>query len=192
MPGTPEFQQRLESIEQLIRQIEAAGDPNVHTAAQEMVQLVMELHGTGLERVLEILRANGDAGRSILESLGRDDIVSSLLVLYGLHPLDIEERVNQAIEKTNRQMRSRGATVELIGISDGAVHLRLKANGNGPALKAVIEAAMYQAVPDIATLVIDGAEEKEGFVPLDVLLGASPARPAMNGKSPGNSESTRP
>lgn len=172
MTGTPEFQQRLESIEVVIRQIEAAGDPSVRTAARELVQLIMELHGAGLERILEILRSAGDSGQSILGSLGRDEMVSSLLVLYGLHPLSLEERLHQAIEKANRQMRSRNATVELLGMEDGAVRLHLKANGHGPALKEVVEAAILQAAPDIASLVIDGAEEKQGFVPLEMLAGS--------------------
>lgn len=171
MNSIPEFQQRLESIESVIKQIEATGDPNVRTAARELVQLVMELHGTGMERMLEILRANGEPGESILGSFGRDELISSILVLYGLHPLTLEQRVDQAIEKANRTMRSRNATVELAGIENGAVHLNLKANGNGPALKEVVEAAVYQAAPDIASLVIDGGEEKQAFVPLEMLLG---------------------
>ena len=169
MPAISEFQQRLESIEQLIRQVEATGDPNVRNAARELVQLVMELHGASLERTVEILRSDGDSGQSVLAAMGRDDMVSSLLVLYGLHPLGIEERVNQAIETANRKMRSRSATVELLGIEDGAVRVNLKANGNGPALKEVVEAAVYQAAPDITSLVIDGAEEKQAFVPLEML-----------------------
>jgi len=173
MTGTPEFQQRLESIEVVIRQIEATGDPNVRNAARELVQLVMELHGAGLERIMEILRSHGEAGQSLLGSLGRDDMVSSLLVLYGLHPLSLEERVHQALEKANRQIRSRSATVELLGMGDGAVRLALKANGHGPALKQVVEAAIYQAAPDITSLVIDGAEDKQAFVPLEMLGGHS-------------------
>ena len=171
MAGAPEFQQRLESIEQLIRQIEATGDPSVRTAARELVQVVMELHGAGLERILEILGTSGEPGQSILGSMGRDDMVASLLVLYGLHPLSFEERIEQAIEKANRQMRSRSGTVELVRIEDGGVHLNLRANGHGPALKEIVEAAVYQAAPDIASLVIDGAEEKAAFVPLEMLLG---------------------
>jgi hypothetical protein len=93
-------------------------------------------------------------------------------VLYGLHPLTLAERINQALEKANRQMRSRSATVELIGLDDGAVRLHLKANGHGPALKEVVEAAIYQAAPDITSLTIDGAEEKQGFVPLEMLVGS--------------------
>jgi hypothetical protein len=174
MTGTPDFQRRLESIESVIRQIEATGDPNVRTAARELVQLVMELHGAGLERILEILRSAGDPGQSVIGSLGRDEMVSSLLVLYGLHPLGIEERLHQAIEKANRQMRSREGKVELVGIEDGVVRLNLKANGHGPALKEVVEAAIWQAAPDIASLVIDGAEEKQGFVPLEMLAGSRP------------------
>lgn len=176
MPGTAEFQRRLESIDEVIRQIEAAADPNVRTAARELVQLVMELHGTGLERITEILRSRGEPGQSIFESLGRDDAVSSLLVLYGLHPLSLEERVGQALEKANRQMRARDGKVELLGMEDGAVRLNLKANGHGPALKEVVEAAVYQAAPDITSLTIDGAEEKQAFVPVEMLLGgAAPA-----------------
>ena len=167
-----EFQQRLESIESVIRQIEATGDPNVRTAARELVQLVMELHGAGLERMLEIVRGHGEAGQSVLGSLGRDDLVSSLLVLYGLHPLSLEERVHQAIEKANRQMRSRSATVELVALEDGTLRMNLKANGHGSALKEVVEAAIWQAAPDITSLVIDGAEEKQGFVPLEMLAGS--------------------
>jgi len=192
MPATAEFQQRLESIEALIRQIEAAGDPNVRAAARELVQAVMELHGVGLERVIEILRSSGDQGQSILNRIGSDDMASSLLVLYGLHPLSIEERVNQAIEKTNRQMRSRSATVELIGVAYGAVHLNLKANGQGPALREFVEAAIYQAAPDISSLVIDGAEEKQGFVPIEMLLGGSATQPVRNGHSPAAAGSVRP
>jgi hypothetical protein len=169
--GTPEFQRRLESIEEVIRQIEAAADPSVRTAARELVQLVMELHGAGLERIMEILRSQGEAGQSLQASLGRDDLVSSLLVLYGLHSLSLEERVHQALEKANRQMRSRSATVELVSIDDGAVRLALKANGHGPALKEIVEAAIYQAAPDVTSLIVDGAEEKQAFVPLEMLLG---------------------
>ena len=44
--------------------------------------------------------ATGDAGRkSWSKSWSRDDLVASLLVLYGLHPLDLETRVAQALNK---------------------------------------------------------------------------------------------
>ena len=48
--------------------------------------------------MLEILAGAGEAGESILDSLGRDDLVASLLLLYGLHPLDFETRVQRRRE----------------------------------------------------------------------------------------------
>ncbi len=123
MPGTPEFQRRLES-NRIVNSADRSGWAIRISVLQRgrWCKLVMELHGAGLERILEILRANGQTGQSVLDSLGRDDLVSSLLVLYGLHPLGIEERVRQAIDKANRQMRSAEALRwRLIGMEDGAV-----------------------------------------------------------------------
>ncbi len=37
------------------------------------------------------------------------------------------------------------------------------------ALKEIVENAVYQAAPDITSLVIEGADEKQGFVPLEML-----------------------
>ena len=35
----------------------------------------------------------------------------------------------------------------------------------------MVEEAVYQAAPDITSLIIEGAEEKQGFVPLEMLQG---------------------
>ena len=59
----------------------------------------MEFHGTGLDRALEILADAGDQGMALIEKLGRDPMVSSLLVLYGLHPDSLETRVTKAVER---------------------------------------------------------------------------------------------
>lgn len=171
----PDFQQRLASIEELVHQIEAAADPAVRTTARELVQTVMDLHGAALERMLELTRGMGDAGESLIQKLGRDELVSSLLILYGLHPQDLETRLVQALDKVNSRLRARSGEVELLSLQDGAVRLRLQANGHGcgstaQALKEEVEAAIYQAAPDITALVIEGAEEKQGFVPVEMLL----------------------
>lgn len=99
MPAQPEFQRRLQSIEQLLGKIEGAADPSLRSTVQELVQLVMDLHGAGFERILELIRASGDGSERIIAKLERDELVSSLLVFYGLHPLDLEARVGLALEK---------------------------------------------------------------------------------------------
>jgi hypothetical protein len=178
MPGQPDFQHKLESIEELLRRIESSSDLHVRATAQELVQSVMDLHATGLERILEILHSAGDAGQGAIDTLSRDDFVSGLFILYGLHPLSIEDRLLQALEKISPSLKRRGGEVELLELADGAVKLRLRADGHSASLKELVEGAVYQAAPDITSLTIEGPEERQGFVPLDTLLGSL----AVNGK----------
>ncbi|HLX45439.1 MAG TPA: NifU family protein [Bryobacteraceae bacterium] len=174
MPVQPEFQQRLQSIETLLGEIESAADPSLRSNVQELVQTVMDLHGAGIERMLELIRASGDAGETMVQKLGRDELVSSLLVLYGLHPVSLEGRVSQALDKVGPKLRAREGDVELLRVEEGAVRLRLHANGHGcgstaEALKEMVEEAIYQTAPDVTSLIIEGTEPKQSFVPLTML-----------------------
>lgn len=178
MAGKPEFQRRLESIEELLKRIDDTADPHLRTTAQELLQVVMDLFGTGLERILEVAHSTGEPGHDLIDRLGRDELVSSLLALYGLHPLTFEDRVEQAIEKLRPTLEKRGGEVEVLSIADGIVSLKLQANGHAQALREAVEEAVYQAVPDIASLAIEGPEERGGFVPVEMLMGTA----VSNGK----------
>jgi Fe-S cluster biogenesis protein NfuA len=178
-PADSDFQQRLGSIATLLAKIESAADPSVRATARELVQLLMELHGAGIERMLEIVDGSGEEGRRIIDRLGSDDLVSSLLVLYGLHPLDLETRVIEAVGKVSAQLKSRGGQVELLSVQDGAVRVRLEANGQGcgstpDALKAAVEEAIYAAAPDLASLSIDIPGQASSLIPLEMLRSARP------------------
>jgi len=178
MPAQLEFQQRLQSIERLLGEIESAANPSLRANVQELVQLIMDLHGAGLERTLELIHATGEAGESIIQKLGRDELVASLLVLYGLHPQTLEARVTQAVDKVRSRLRAHDGDVELLSIQEGTVRLRIQAHGSGcgssaQTLKQVVEDAVYQGAPDITALIIEGASEKPGFVPLEMLQGVA-------------------
>jgi Fe-S cluster biogenesis protein NfuA len=170
MPEHRDFQRRLESIAELVHRIEAAADPSLRADARELVESLMSLHGGGLERTLEIISSAGAAGQEIVDRLGRDQMVSSLLVLYGLHPLDFESRVNQGVERARSFLKPHGGEMELIRIEEGSVRLRLKVSGHGcgsnPAsLKEALEEMIYESAPDVTVLTIEGAEQ-QSFVPL--------------------------
>jgi Fe-S cluster biogenesis protein NfuA len=177
MTAQPDFQQRLKSIERLLGEIEAAADPNLRATAQELVQLVMDLHGAGLERMLELIRSSDEG---VVEKLGRDELVASLLILYGLHPVDLETRVAQALEKARVRLRPHEGEVELLGIQEGVVRLRIHlnrhgANGHGcgstpEALKEIVESAIYQAAPDVASMLIE--DPKPSLVQIGIMQGA--------------------
>jgi Fe-S cluster biogenesis protein NfuA len=177
-----EFQKQLESIAELVRRIEAAADPSVRADARKLVESLMSLHGRGIERTLEIISAAGDTGQSIIDRLGRDEMVASLLVLYGIHPLDFETRVNQGIEKAHAFLKPHAAELQPLRIDGGAVHLRLtvKAQGcgsNPAALKEAVEELIYESAPDVTLLIIEGADP-QSFVPIAALGASHAAGPA--------------
>ena len=68
-------------------------------ACKELVQLLMDVHGAGLERMMEIVFESEGSGPAIIDKLGNDSITSSLLLLYSLHPDDLETRVHKAMER---------------------------------------------------------------------------------------------
>ena len=186
MSGNAELQQRLGSIEELLRKIESAADPSLRSTVQELVELVMSLHGAGLERMLELIGAAGESGEAVIQKLGRDELVASLLVLYGLHPLKMEDRVSLALDKVRSRLRPHGAEVEVLSVEEGAIRLRLhiKSQGCGStaqSLKEMVEEAVYQAAPDLTALTIEGDEAQHSFVPLEMLRNIQPAPLALDG-----------
>jgi Fe-S cluster biogenesis protein NfuA/nitrite reductase/ring-hydroxylating ferredoxin subunit len=178
MPASSEVQSQLKTIEALVHQIEQAKDPALSAAAKELVQLLMQLHGEGLERMLEIVHQTSTAAPSIIEALGRDDLVRSLLLLYGLHPDSLEIRVLQALEKTRPYLKSHGGNVNLVSVDDaGTVTLRLEGTCHGcpsssATLKLAVEEAIYEAAPDVSAILVQGQIQEApaattlGFVPL--------------------------
>ena len=179
MADDKDFQHKVQRIGELVGELENIADPEARASAKALVQLLLDLHAIGLERVLEIVAQNGDAGQQVIDNLGRDPLVSSLLVLYNLHPLDLETRVAQAVEKVRPKVRKAGGELELLSHRDGVVRLNLQVTGHacgstGKTLKAMVEDALYESAPDLSHLVIEGAEEPDGssgFVPLDKLGG---------------------
>src|SRR5580658_1838230 len=126
MRDTQEFQEQVGRIDGLVRRLDSSPDPSLRGMARELVQSLMELHGAGLERILEIVSSTGgDAGAVLMKSLGQDELVSSLLVLYGLHPEDFETRVRRGLDKLRPFLRSRGAAVDLIAIEGDQVRLKI-------------------------------------------------------------------
>lgn len=176
MSGHKDVQQRIESIESLLGELQKIADPAVQSLSKQLVQSLMDLHGSGIEKMLEIVHKTGDGGQHAIDEMGRDSLVSGLLLLYGLHPLDLSTRVQHALEKTRPYLKSHGGNVDLVGISEaGAVTLRLQGSchscpSSAVTLQSTVEQAIYDAAPDVTEIVVEGAVEQHelasGFVPL--------------------------
>ena len=69
------------------QQIEAIADPSLRASTRELVQLLMEVHGAALDRALEITAEAGETGMKIIRALGRDPVVSSVLIITDYIPM---------------------------------------------------------------------------------------------------------
>jgi Fe-S cluster biogenesis protein NfuA len=152
-----ESQQLIQRIEELVRKIEAMSDPEARECAVELLQSLMELNGAGVERMLELTAESGAAGEALIKGFARDELVRGLLLLYGLHPVALETRVAEALEKVGPDVHSHGGNVELLGIEDGVVRLRFQGSGKScpstaATLKLAIEEAIYEAAPDATAI----------------------------------------
>jgi len=183
MGASNEFQERVARIEGLVRKVETAGDPALRSSARELVESLMELHGAALERILEIISNAGENGAGLVDACGRDELVCSLLVLYGIHPEDFESRVRRGLEKVRPQLRAHGARVELSSISDGVVRLKI-GGASSPDFEAAVREALLETAPDAGEVVIEGGKATgngSGFVPLASLRASNGSPLAAQG-----------
>jgi Fe-S cluster biogenesis protein NfuA len=125
-----------------------------------MVQAVLDLHGTGLGLMIDHLQEAGTAGQSVLDTWAADGVVGGLLLLHGLHPLDCEARVRQALDGVRPYLRSHGGNVELLGLDDGVVRLRLQGSchscpSSSVTMRQTIEEAIYGKAPEVSAVEVE-------------------------------------
>ena len=174
------FKQLSRRIEGLVARIETEAEPEKRADALNLAQSLMELHGAALDRLMEIVAKAGAPGYALMDDFADDPLVASLLLLYGLHPYDIQTRVSMALEQTRPFLHSHGGDVELLGVTDGVVSLRLEGScrscpSSTMTLKLAIEQAIYDAAPDVTEIVTEGVDTQDkpaganGLVQIDGL-----------------------
>lgn len=152
--------EQIARVEGLLEALESMPDPAARETTTEIVQALLELYGEGLGRIVDIVAARDDG--TMAKQLGEDELVSHLLLLHGLHPVPVEERVRGALESVVPYLESHGGNVELLGVEEGIVHLRLQGSCSGcpssaMTLKLAIEDAIFKAAPDVEEVRAEGA-----------------------------------
>lgn len=155
----------LERVQRLSERVERLEDPAARDAAQELVAAVLEMHGAGLATIGGVLDEAGAAGEAAKAKLVADPVVASLLLIHDLYPVPLEQRVGEALEEVRPYMESHHGNVELLGVEDGVVRLRLAGSCDGcPAsastLELAIKEALEKAAPDLAGLEVEGLVEQ--------------------------------
>jgi hypothetical protein len=150
----------LRRLEELIGSLDEHPNP----AARELVELVLDLHGVALAKLLTIVTA-AEGGATILARLAEDDQVKSLLLLHGLHPERLDARIRRAVDRLRPHLGVHGLRLEVAQIENGIARLRVHQSG-AVAVKASllwtlpseIEDAVIEAAPDIENVIIEGLD----------------------------------
>lgn len=180
-----EFREKVRKIGQLVANLDEVKDSEGRIAARELVRLVMAMHGAAVEKMMEIIHARG-AGAEIIDKLGRDRVVGSLLALHGLHPDDVETRVMRALEEAGTNLRKQEVEVQVLEATESGVRIRITMGDHAcgsteAAVRTAIEEAVYEAAPEVTSLVIENPQAKPaaGFVTLEQLMRAQRPVPAV-------------
>src|ERR1700722_18022138 len=126
MADDKDLHARIQRMGALVGELDSIAPPDLRASAKALFQLILDLNAAGFERVLETVARNGESGRKQIDEFGRDGLISSLLVLYGLHPLDMETRVERMLERIRPQVRKGGGELELLSQAAGMVQIRMK------------------------------------------------------------------
>ncbi len=159
-------------IEELVDSLRENADVRTRDRVTELLRLVTELYGAGLTRVIELA---GAMAPELVGALAADELVGSLLLVHGLHPESLAQRVEAALASVRPLLSSHGGDVELLELDAevGAVRLRLLGSCDGcPSsaitLQSAVEGAILNAAPEIVCIDVDPPEAEAGSVPIEL------------------------
>ena len=155
-----------ERVEELLAGLRSAGG-SAGLAAEELVSLLVGLYGDGLGRIVATLAEAGQEGIAILAKLADDPLVESLLLLHDLHPLDVDARIQRALDQVRPYLGSHAGGVEYLGVRDGVARLRLEGSCHGcpsstVTVQLAITGAVQDAAPEVSEVVVEGMTQPPG------------------------------
>lgn len=176
MESKKAFREKLRRLGVLIGELDSVEKSSAST--RELIQLILDVHGAALERMMEIVFESGAPGEGIIQKAGQDEMVRHLLLLHSLHPDSLETRVMSALDGAKPQLRKHNAEAEIVDMGEGAVEIRLRISGHAcgsteSSLKLLLEEIVYDHAPDLASLKVHGPGDEAaapGFVSIASLL----------------------
>lgn len=118
------FDRLVARAEELTRVFEQHPNPAVREDALELLQTIDLIHRDAILRLVEIVVGSGD--HQLIEQAAEDPKVGALLLLYDVLPLPELLQWQESLDSVRSVLKDRHADVELLRITDGMPHLRLK------------------------------------------------------------------
>jgi Fe-S cluster biogenesis protein NfuA/nitrite reductase/ring-hydroxylating ferredoxin subunit len=165
-------------IEEILVMLRSAGG-NQAVAAEELTGLLVEMYGDGLGHIVAFLGEAGPPGAALLAKLTEDPLVESLLLLHDLHPLDVDTRVQRALDQVRPYLGSHAGGVEYLGVDDGVARLRLEGSCHGcpsstVTVRLAIEDAVKDAAPEVHEVAVEGMTDPAPPSPALLQIGRRP------------------
>jgi Fe-S cluster biogenesis protein NfuA/nitrite reductase/ring-hydroxylating ferredoxin subunit len=160
----------VQRVQELTARVEELQDLQARMLADELAAAIVQLYGEGLTRIFDALGEEGAEVTRVRERLTEDGVVASLMLIHGLYPVPLHERVAQALGEVRPYLDSHGGDVELLGIEDGVVRLKLvghcrTCSVSSATLELVVEDALRAAAPDLAGMEVEGLAEPTHPIP---------------------------
>lgn len=140
-----------ERIGSLLAELQSSAPGPVWGRIEELVQLLTDLYGAGLERALELAAGHPE----LVARLGRDELVGSLLVLHDLHPEGLAQRVAGALDAVDAPLGKGGASAQVTHLDAEAAAVLVTVTAPGGAsgstaetLRDLVATAVNGAAPD--------------------------------------------
>ena len=143
-----EFDRAVKELETLIGTLERENDER----AMLLLDLIDAIHRPAIELI-----ANGDL---------EHPIAMAVLSMYDLVDVDEEIEVEEALDQVRPYIESHGGGLELLGVDDGVVHVRLSGSCSGCAASAMtlrrgVEESLRQHYDNFKEIVAHDPEEAD-------------------------------
>ena len=160
MTEEAELQAESARIERLLGELRDLVPLPAWQRVEEVLRSIVRLYGAGLARALAHARDAG-AGERFDAHLCDDELLASLLVLHGLHPLTTEQRVERALSALRAELGIADEALAFVRVADGVCQLgATDAIGGGAMSRGLAEATIRRvletAAPELVSIEIAG------------------------------------
>lgn len=140
--------------------------------AMEAVEGLVALYGDCLDRIMRCVEESGHS--EVTEALAADELVSHLLLVHDLHPVDTGTRVQRVLDEVRHSIGSHGGDVQLVDVADGVVRVRIEVRGcpsTAEKLRLAVEEAVGEEAPEVERVEAEGSTpEATTVIPVEALF----------------------
>lgn len=163
--------EQVSRVEALLASFSGRREPVAAARAMEAVEALVALYGECLARMMSGVERSGN--RELVGEFSTDELISHLLLVHDLHPDDVGTRVEAALDGVRQEFGVQVDAVELLGMSAGAIRVRVVAQGCGSTaerMRQAVRDAVAGSAPEIEQVEIEEGRSGAPVIPVDSLF----------------------